>query len=385
MNGIRSLTMILVIAGTLIALVCGSYISSGISRVLKKVCKSLGRVSEGDFTQEFTTNRKDELLYLTDSLTKTVSDIRGLMIEMKKFGNDVNRSAVEVADFSNTICSAMQDVSTSIEEVNQGVTSQARETEMCAMQMSDFSSKMDDVSGSTQRMNATVDRAISTTKKGQDSIGRLNEKSGATTEIVERLIQEIQVVVTQSDHIGDIIEAINAIAEQTNLLSLNASIEAARAGSQGRGFAVVAEEIRKLADQSKTAGSEIYGILNNIRATAQDASAFAQKTNVFLEEQTQVLCETTEMFDDISRCVEEVASGLGGISGNLSGMLRDKDKIFDSITCISSISEEAAAATLTVSGSISTQLSKVEDLAGEAGQLNEKADSLDRNMKRFEV
>ncbi len=385
MNGIRNLTILLVVLGTIIALACGNYISSGISGVLKKVCKSLKKVSEGDFTQQFHTDRKDELRYLTDSLTKTVSDIRNLMQEMKGFGTDVNHSAVEVADFSNTICDAMQEVAASVEEVNQGVTSQARETEKCAVQMSDFSEKMNDVSDSTQRMNETVDKTIVTTRKGQNSIEKLNEKSEATTGIVEQLIQEIQIVVTQSDHIGGIIDAINAIAEQTNLLSLNASIEAARAGSQGRGFAVVAEEIRKLADQSKTAGNEIYGILNNIRATTQSASAFAEKTNVFLEEQAQVLGETTEMFHDISRCVEEMADGLGGISGNVNGMLQDKDKIFDSITCISSISEEAAASTLNVSDSIATQLFKVENLAGEAGQLNEKAKSLDENMKRFEV
>ncbi|NLG02278.1 MAG: methyl-accepting chemotaxis protein [Clostridia bacterium] len=385
MDGIRNLTIILVIIGAAVALSCGTYISSGISRVLKRVCNSLKKVSEGDFTQTFSTNRTDELRYLTDSLTKTVSDIRELMVEMRTFGNDVNRSAIEVADFSNTIFKAMQDVTSSVDEVNRGVNSQAKETETCANQMSDFSVKMDDVSGSTQRMNETVDKTITTTKMGQSSIGKLNEKSEATTEIVEQLIKEIQLVVTQSDHIGGIIEAINAIAEQTSLLSLNASIEAARAGNQGRGFAVVAEEIRKLADQSQTAGNEIYGILNNIRATTQSASSYAEKTNVFLDEQTKVLGETTEMFNDITNCVEELVDGLEGISQNVNGMLQDKDKIFDSITCISAISEEAAAATINVSDSINTQLSKVENLAGEAGQLNDKAKTLDENMRRFEV
>ncbi len=385
MNGIRTLTVLLVVLGAVIALACGTYISSGISRVLKKVCKSLKRVSEGDLTQQFETNRRDELRYLTDSLTKTVSDIRNLMIEMRGFGNDVNRSAVEVADFSGTIYEAMKDVTDSLEEVNRGVISQARETEVCASQMSDFSIKMNGVSDNAQRMNVTVDKTISTTRDGQSSIERLNCKSEATTEIVQKLIQEIQAVVIQSDHIGDIIEAINAIAEQTTLLSLNASIEAARAGSQGKGFAVVAEEIRKLADQSQTAGNEIYGILNNIRATTQNASSFAQTTGVFLEEQTQVLGETTEMFNDISRCVEEMVGGLSEISANVNGMLQDKDKIVDSITCISSISEEAAASTTNVSESITVQLSKVENLADEAGQLNVKAQSLDDNMRRFEV
>ena len=91
------------------------------------------------------------------------------------------------------------------------------------------------------------------------------------------------------------------------------------------------------------------------------------------------------MFNDISKCVEEMVSALGGISGNMDGMIQDKDKILDSITYISSISEEAAAFTINVSESITTQLGMVEKLADEANVLNEKAQTLDENMSRFEV
>ena len=385
MNGIRSLTIIFMVIGGVIALLCGTYISMGISKVLSRVCKSLTKVSEGDLTQEFSTNRKDELRYLTDVLNNTIADIKGLMGEMRVFGHDVKHSAMEVADSSSSICGSMQNVSASLQEVNKGVTSQAEETEKCAKKMSDFSDIMDGVTVSTKAMNETVDKTIAATKKGQTSIEKLNEKSEATTQIVEQLLNEIQIVVTQSDHIGGIIDAIAAIAEQTGLLSLNASIEAARAGNQGKGFAVVAEEIRKLADQSKEAGDEIYGILNKIRATTQSASASAQKTNVFLDEQADVLSETTQMFADISDCVGEMATGLGNIAKNLEGMIDDKDKISDSISYISSISEEAAASTRDVTDAIQNQLNLVEKLANEAGSLSEKAQALDDKMKRFKI
>ncbi len=384
-NGIRNLTVVFMIIGCVIALLCGTYIATGISKVLNRVCKSLTKVSEGDLTQEFKTNRKDELRYLTDALSDTIADIKGLMGEMRVFGHDVKHSAIEVADSSNFICGSMQNVSASLQEVNKGVISQATETENCAKKMLEFSDIMDGVTVSTKAMNQTVDKTIEATRKGQDSIEKLNEKSEATTQIVEQLLNEIQVVVTQSNQIGGIIDAISAIAGQTSLLSLNASIEAARAGNQGRGFAVVAEEIRKLADQSKKAGDEIYVILNQIRATTQNASVSARKTNVFLDEQTTVLSETTQMFTEIKDCVGEMAEGLGTISKNLEEMIEDKDKVSDSMSYISSISEEAAASTREVTDAIQTQLDLVEKLAYEAGSLSEKAQELDVKMKRFKV
>ena len=385
MNGIRSLTIIFMIIGTIIALACGTYISYGISKVLKYVGNSLKKVSEGDLTQKFDTKRKDELLYLTDCLTYAIGDIRDIMGKMHVFSNDVNNSAIEVAQSSNAICSSMQSVSASLEEVNKGVVSQAKETENCVVQMSDFSRMMDGVSSSTQRMNEVADRTIMTTKRGQTSIERLNEKSDATTQIVEELVGEINGVVAQSDQIGGIIKAINEIAEQTSLLSLNASIEAARAGNQGKGFAVVAEEIRKLADQSKMAGNEIHDIINQIRTTTENASNCAHKTNVFLEDQAKVMIETTQMFSDISQCINELVTGLSKITDNLQVMIHDKDKISDSISYISSISEEAAAFTLNVTDSISKQVNMAEKLTEKANTLNDKAKSLNENMMCFQI
>lgn len=385
MSGIRMFTIIFVIIGAILALGTGTYIASGISSVLTKVCHSLRKVAGGDLTQRFETKRKDELRFLTDSLTETLTGIHELMLDVRGFGNDVGDSAKNVSGSSENIFATMQNVSSALEGVAEGVDSQAGDTETCAQLMSDFSDKMTIVQSNTKKITETVDRTLESTEKGRSTVAELNQKSSATTDVVKELVQEIKAVVTQSDSISGIIDAINDIAEQTNLLSLNASIEAARAGEQGRGFAVVAEEIRKLADDSMKAGNQIYKILDQIRVTTGKASVSAQKTNGFLEDQATVLTDTTEVFGSISQCVDEMVAVLSDIVSNINEMIQSKETIASSITNIAAVSQEVAVSTRTVSDDISEQLKTVEKLAAEAGKLNDKAKSLSDSMKRFTV
>lgn len=382
---IRIVSVIIVILGAVLALGIGTTISYGISNVLKKVCISLRKVADGDLSQEFTTNRKDELKILTDTLNETISGIRALMHEVRAFSADVNSSSNQVADSSDVICNTMKEVSIALDEVAGGIESQAGDTETCASQMGNFSSKMDIVSTNANKINNTVDKTLECTEHGRATMIDLNQKASATTEIVRQLVDDIHGVVSHSQDISGIIDTINQIAEQTNLLSLNASIEAARAGEQGRGFAVVAEEIRKLADQSMRAGDQIYSILDKVNSSTKSAFASAEKTNVFLANQGEVLSETTQVFGDISKCVDEMVAGLNDIMLNIKGMIMDKDVVASSISNIAAVSAEVAVSTRNVTDSISEELDIVVELANQAKILNEKAKSLNESMKHIIV
>ncbi len=385
MSGIRLLTIVFVVIGAILALGTGTYIASGISKTLTKICDSLHNVANGDLTQTFDINRKDELKYLADSLTETLTDIHDLMLDVRGFGTDVGEAAVKVSGSSEHIFGIMQNVSSALEGVAEGVDSQAGDTETCAHLMADFSEKMNTVQSNTKKITKTVDMTLESTEKGRSTVAELNKKSSATTDVVKELVQDIKAVVTQSNDISGIIDAINEIAEQTNLLSLNASIEAARAGEQGRGFAVVAEEIRKLADGSMKAGNQIYDILDQIRVITGKAAASAQKTNGFLEDQTIVLTDTTQVFGDISRCVDDMVAILNDIISNINDMIQSKDTIATSITNIAAVSEEVAVSTRTVTDNIGEQLQTVEQLAEQASKLNDKAKALSDSMRRFVV
>ena len=385
MNEIRTTTVVLVLVAIVIALGTGTIISNGISRLLTAICKSLRKVADGDFTQEFHSKRKDELRILTDTLQETVTKIRGLLLEVSEFSAQVDEASNDVAHASEDVSASIQNVSESLNNVAMGVEAQAGDADTCAAQMDHFSSEMDEVSVSAQQINVTVQETLDCTQRGNHTIEEMNEQANLTTQTVNALMEDIGEVVTHAQDIYGIINTINEIAEQTNLLSLNASIEAARAGEAGRGFSVVAEEIRKLADQSLKAGDEIYGILDKVNTSTKNAAASAERTTSYMDKQGVVLQETTQVFSDISKCVDEMVTQLNSITKHLQDMMGNKDAVATSINSIAAVSEEVAVSTRTVSDSIEIQLQELKVLAKEAGGLSLKAKSLNDSMSNLVI
>lgn len=385
MAGIRNVTIIMVILGIIVALGIGTVLAQGISRTLSAVCQNLDKVAKGDFTRTFSTKRKDELRFLTDTLNETVFGINGIMKDVHGFSNDVTESANKVAEASGDMKDIMENISVELDQMADGAESQAKDADLCAAEMARFSDKLDDVASRTKFMGETVDKTLESTQLGKTKIEDLNDKSAMTTEIVGQLVNEIQEVIKQTDVISNFVGVINEISEQTNLLSLNASIEAARAGDAGRGFSVVAEEIRKLADQSMQAASQIDNILEDIRTASEKATNSAQKTTLFITEQGGALDDTTEVFASITACVDDLVDGLNRISDNMTLMIQEKEVIAGSITNIAAVSEETAAVTRSVTDSITSQLDTALSLAGEASTLNDKVASLSDSMKHIMV
>lgn len=385
MKGIRSITVLMVLIGIVVALGIGTVLARGISGTLSQVCKNLDKVAKGDFTRRFSTQRKDELRFLTDTLNATVGGINDIMKDVRGFSDDVSESADNVTKASDNMCSIMEGISAELDQLAVGAENQASDADVCASEMADFSSKLDSMAGRTKDMEETADKTLQATKLGRTTISELNDKSAMTTEIVGQLVTEIQDVIRQTDVISNFVGVINEIAEQTNLLSLNASIEAARAGEAGKGFSVVAEEIRKLADQSMSAASEIDNLLGDIRSASEKATNSANKTTTFIDEQGEALNNTTEVFAGIADSVEEMVVGLNSISEDMSSMIEEKEVMAGSITNIAAVSEETAAVTRSVTDSISSQLETATSLAGEAQNLNDKVASLSDSMKHIVV
>lgn len=384
-GNIKYITFIMVVLAAGTALVIGGIISTGISRTVKSMTMELSAVAEGDLSRIFTTKRKDEFKVLTASLNSTIESIRLLMKDMKQFGGKVSGLSANVSDKTATINTSMQDIARAMDEVSQGVSSQAHDTENSNQKMLSFSENINTVTEKTLSMTETADKAIDAVEQGKVIVQDLGEKSDTTVSLTEILVRDIDEVQKSSEEITGFVDVIDNIAEQTNLLSLNASIEAARAGEAGRGFAVVAEEIRKLADQSKESGNKIRSIVENIGSTTDKTTASAKKAAGMVNDQAHALEETVKVFGMIQTCVSELVEGIRIVTERLGQVVEEEETVRYAIQNISSVSEEVAASTEEVTATIGGQVSVIEKLKEEVEVLSKDAAELGKSIDRFKI
>ena len=384
-NTIKYITAVIVILSGVLALFIGVVIANGIGNTVKSMSKGLAVLEQGDFTNEFSTNRRDEFYTLTNSLNSMLSSLRTLMKDMKSFGEKVNDMSADVYEKTEVVNTSMSDIATAMNEVAKGVQDQAKETEKSNERVLSLANNINVVTDKANVMVQTADSAITAVDEGKTIVASINEKSAQTVQITNVLVGNINEVQKQTEQIKGIVDIINNIADQTNLLSLNASIEAARAGDAGRGFSVVAEEIRKLADQSNESGNQIRLIIEEISKTSTKTAVSMKEAEGMVVDQAQALEKTVEVFMQIHKQVGELVNDIHVIMEHLQTIMEEKDVVQDSIQNISAVSQEVSAATQEVSATLEEQAETMNTLAQEVEALKSDVDVLNGTMEQFKI
>lgn len=382
-NSIGITTIIMVIAASIIAMLIGSIMARNIGREVKNLSGSLGHVSEGDFTTEFQSKRKDEFLILARGMTAMLEKLRNVFMTIRDFAGKVDASSSDVSKASEHMLGSMKKIRLAMEDVTGGADRQLSDVRDGMEKMSAFSDRLNDAFAYTREIEESSVKTMEVVSNGRKLADQLNARTEETVVMTNRLTEHIAEVAENSQDIESIVGTIQAIAEQTDLLSLNASIEAARSGKAGRGFGVVAGEIRTLAEQSAQAGNKIQQIVDKIRAKTEETVTCAGYAEQYLKEQTESIGQTVALFAEIANQVEMMAERIGEITTNMSDMMQDKETVLSSIGRIMEVSEETAETTEHVNDTVNGQLFEVEQLAEEAEQLSEEVQRLRELMEQF--
>ena len=384
-KSIQFMTFAIVLIAIAIALLTGTYLARSISTVLGKICKKLKHVENGDLTQTFETKRKDEFADLTGSLNQTIGRIRNLVGRTQNMGQEVYQVSNTVSHATSNIEESVRNILISMEEVSTGIEEQTKETENCVLEMNDFSDVLNEIFDYTQDMAQNAQVADGSIEKGKEMVSEINVKTEDTIRISKALVDEIIVLQEKTGKIEGIVDTIDEIAEQTNLLSLNASIEAARAGIYGKGFQVVAAEIKKLADNSMEADRQIREIIKSINESSEATRRSALEAEEIFESQVTILGETQRVFEEINDNVSNLSEGLNVIQNRMDGIVQTKDHMVDAINNIMTVSQEITAMTEEVNGAIELEKGAVTELSNDSDNLKGNTDELMRLIERFEV
>lgn len=384
-SDIKAITVFLVIISIIIAGFFGIIVAQGISKTISSILKQIKRVSQGDLTVKVYTKRKDEFAVLATGISDMIAHTKHLIQKVEVVSTELTDISKQVIESSEMFLKSSKGIKSSVSEIEIGTASQAKHSVNCLGEMDHLSKRIQNVSENTQKISEIATGTNESIHSGMESMESLNEKSQSTAEITSVVIEGIENLEKQSRSIGQIIGAINDIASETNLLSLNASIEAARAGAAGRGFSVVATEIRKLADQSMDSAKEIQDIINEITNNTKYVVETAKQADGIVQEQQKAVNDTTKAFEVMQQQVGGLMKELDSILTGVQEMEETRYVTLNAIEEISAVSEETAASAEEVSNVVAKQLDVVEELSENSEHLSTSAEELSKAINQFTV
>lgn len=384
-NDIRNVTIFIVILACILSLLIGIYMSLGITKALHKTGQGLKKVADGDFTGQVLITNKDEFGELARDINEMIGQVSTLIDSVSQVCQEVVGSSKKVNENADDMLEGMQSINEAVSQIEAGVTGQATDAQQCLEKMSELSESIVEIQSGIQTM---TDASVGTKGMISEGITTMNElsmKSEKTEEITQFMASHVTELRKKITDIQDITSAINDIAGQTNLLSLNASIEAARAGENGKGFFVVAEEIRKLAEQSGEAANRITQIVGEIQNETVKTVDSAESTREAVGEQKQIVDQTIQVFNSIDSSIEEIAEISDNILKKLHFMDNFRTSTLNAIESISAVTEETAAAAITVGESLQAEARGANGLKDSAVELNDNIQRLTKQIGKFKV
>ena len=331
---------------------------SSLKRALNTLDSLFISIADGDMTV------KAPALAGTSEICATFKNINVSLASIREILLNVTEATEDVASSNNQLASTMEELSSTFSEQ--------------AHQVSDTASSLDSINTTVK---ATVDSLKSNQEIVDTTVTSANDGKKQLTDLklsmekihtdADSLSDTITNLANSSSEIGNIVTVINDIADQTNLLALNAAIEAARAGEAGRGFAVVADEVRKLAERTQKATSEVTTIVSTLQQEALTASSAMGMEAEKVKEGVNNIERTEDVFN-------KIFAGIDGISSVMSTIRDDMDNEYSTVQTVHETS-------ISIATGIEESSNAVNEVTQTIEHLQERVENLKMMLTRFKV
>ncbi|WP_346657526.1 methyl-accepting chemotaxis protein [Vibrio sp. CyArs1] len=270
------------VAALVLIVIC-LVVARNIIKPIESLVTQVHKVADGDLTVDMKTERRDEIGYLSNELSR-------MMDKLKETISAAKRSADYSGQLSSSIAAASEETSTSID-------SQSQQLEQLATAMNEMSSTIQDIAGNSERTSATTEESKDFAAQGSRSMGyTLNNIAGISDDI-SSTYQLMEALKQGVNDISNVVNVIHEVSEQTNLLALNAAIEAARAGEQGRGFAVVADEVRNLASRTQESTAQVQTTIDKLNERTESVLSVMASNQTKVTESVDLASQTQDKLD----------------------------------------------------------------------------------------
>ena len=374
--------LILVLGVIVVAVIRGLRIG------LSKATDNLDTLSTGELNVQFPADSEigtDDVGHITKSAKLLSEKLKEVMTHSNEMARELTAAGTELADSASQASHASDQVTEAVTEISKGAVSQAESVENAVNHTDQIGRNIENISDNVADMDRCTAEMKETCDKAMDALDKLIRQSEEVTSSVREIGNTINSTNDSANAISQFTQAITDIATQTNLLSLNASIEAARAGDAGRGFAVVADEIRQLADQSSSSADKIKNIVEKLLTDSASSVSVLEKLNDSFGIQAEQLDATKTNMVTMNENVVNVKNTSTEISDRVSSLNEAKNGLMEIISDLSAISEENAASTEETNASMEELNATFTLISDSASKLQKLASDLTDTISYFKA
>ncbi len=389
--GYINLRMFIMLAAAIvimiIVLLVSIQITVGIVRAVKANVAGVTQMAEGNLSLDMgekVMKRQDELGDMSRALQDMAERLQGVIGKARVSSDEVDDSAGYLSSTAQTISATADSVTEAITMVANGATNQAQQLHDAVESVNDINDAIQLITHNTDTMNELAESMQTNSKASSESLTELRVSTRETISSIDGIVELIGNTNNAVTTISEAVTIIDSIASQTNLLSLNASIEAARAGEAGRGFAVVADEIRELADQSAEAARNIQEAMRGLAADSNQTMEQAGGVQETVSKQRSIIHTTIEQVNSLISDIDKSIALTKEIAENVGKSDAAREVIADTISSLSSISQENAASSEETRASMQQLSDTVGELSDKASSLNDIAKGLEKEMSFFQ-
>ncbi len=369
----------------IIAIIISFIMGRRLMRPLVKVSTIIEDVANGNIEADFSVVKEsnDEIGLIIEKMKELTQSLGSIVGKIRNSSDTMSSNSYELNDTSSQTLAANNEISKAVEDVAEGSTGMAAS-------ISKINENLLEMSNETKDINASVDEIKNQTVAVQDSSKIMNDKiksmqdsSHKMDEGISAISKRIETVNTTVDKVSNIVSVIEEISSETNLLSLNASIEAARAGDAGKGFAVVAQEIRVLSDNTNT---ELENIKQIISSLVEECRYCVQASGTIVEDnakQKEEIKAVLDEFGSLDEQIQKTAEKADEIEELVTAMIELNDDITKSSNSLTDVSAANAAATEEMNANIEELNAMMHGVSEMAEHMNNESDGLKEALSFF--
>jgi len=378
--------IIISIVAIIISIFLGIILNAIISNPIHQVIQNIQSLSEYDLTHTIDkqmVERKDEVGLLAKAVSQIETSLKEIVTNMDNSSKLMGETSKNLSVISQSTSTASTEIASTIEEIANGASSQAQDTENGVEGIIHLGALIESEQENVGKIIEAADHVETLKNEGVDLIDTLveeTEKNQKATGLVDKIVRETN---ERAEYIGQASDMIENISRQTNLLALNAAIEAARAGEAGKGFAVVAEEIRKLAEQSKSFSDEISLTIQELKVKANEAVKQMEISKEIGKSQENRVQMTQHKFEGIDDAIETMRSYIDELKASGTQMGNTKVKMTDIMSNLSALAEENAASTEEAAAAVEEQTASIQEVSASCVEIEGIIEDFEQIIRRF--